>query len=216
MLLSVRCATGVPYLFDIGIGASGSEIILIADVFVARVANTAATVLLPIRVPSGSRISVRTASTTVSAIATVTIHLISGGFDRPVGRGLVTTYGANSATSSGTSVDPGATINTTGAWTQLTASTTVATRALALNFGNQGTALGMFWLFDVGVGASGSEQVLLPNLLASSTSAKDLDPSGYPPLPVNIPEGSRIAVRSQCNLSTAASRALDVVLYGVS
>lgn len=218
LMLHAKCSASIQFLFDIGVGPSGSETVLIADIHCSRLGLTGFEVAFPVRVPEGSRIAMRVASATASATVTALLYLISGGFDQPASRGLVRTYGATSGTSGGTSVDAGATANTKGAWTEIVLSTTDAHRGLMVVFGNQGIVTGVsgLFLFDIGVGASGSEQIIAANVHVVATNSKALDPYATPVLPVSIPAGSRIAVRSQSNSVSATGRLLDVLLYGVN
>lgn len=90
-----------------------------------------------------------------------------------------------------------ATPHTKGAWVQLVASTSEACNVLAVTFSNQATGTATQGLIDIGVGASGSEQVVISNSVggAGSTIANSLHTTYW--FPVSIPAGSRIAARHQ-------------------
>jgi hypothetical protein len=125
--------------------------------------------------------------------------------------------GAVPADSGGTEIDPGGTANVKGAWTQITASTAADLAALVMAVGHRGNGALRHeqLLFDVGVGAAGSEQVLVPDWVVSVSLSETLTPPWTPVLPVSVPAGSRLAVRSQCSDPDASDRLMDVVLYGV-
>ena len=66
---------------------------------------------------------------------------------------------------------------------------------------------------DIGVGAASSEQIAVPDLWITATDVEVIGPVYN--IPVQIPKGSRIALRSQCNTINGTDRLLDFVLYGV-
>lgn len=206
------------HLLDIGVGGSGSEQILIPDIHYSGVNVVPQITVYPVRIPEGSRIAARLASAASSNTTSLTAYLIGGGFDGASARSCVKTYGAVTADSGGTSVDPGATLHTKGAWSQITASTTAVTKGMIIDIGNQNNtvATAATWLFDIGVGGAGSEQVLIPNYRVSASVNETIQPAWSPVIPVDIPEGSRLAVRSQCNITDATDRLLDVVLHGIT
>jgi hypothetical protein len=130
----------------------------------------------------------------------------------------VTDYGTNTADSGAVSVDPGATINTKGSWTQIVASTTNPIRMLMVGIGNgaNATRTAYDWLLDIGIGGSGSEVVILADQhLEAHTSDDLMSPTFIGPFPCNIPAGTRIAARSQCSGNDAADRLCDVQIYGI-
>ena len=123
---------------------------------------------------------------------------------------------ASGAAVSGTLVDPGATANAKGAWTELAASTAFRWGALHMLTRHDPAVtktFGQQWVLDVGVGAAGSEVVVVPNLCVSGATYHIT--GGYPiwhgPIPVDIPAGSRVAVRAQTSTATAGQRDLEHV-----
>lgn len=142
---------------------------------------------------------------------------MSGGFPylgsicNPVAYG----YGTISTTSgfNGTTVNPSATANTKGSWVQITASTTaditfLEVMACLIN----GSSGNLCFLTDIGVGASGSEVVLVPNL---STSVSSNNTTGIDIIiPLNIPAGTRISARCQCDTASMALGYLQVGVKG--
>lgn len=205
-------------LADIGIGAAGSERIIVPDILNSAVFQSPPLYSFPVAIPTGARIAVRVASTSAGASCSTTVYVLSGGFSRSVGHSRIDAYGVDTTDSGGTSIDPGATINTKGAWVQITASTVATHKALAMSLGNQANTVATAtpWLFDIGVGGAGSEQIVLPNFRLQANAAEVLAPSFTQFFPVDIPEGTRLAVRSQCAINDATDRLLDVVLYGAN
>lgn len=210
------------YLLDIGIGAAGSEQVLFPDLLLSgRVVPTGGlpqkTLTLPLRIPAGSRIAIRQqSSTNTSSNVMIAVHLLPASWFGESAR-VVTAYGVNAADSGATSVDPGATANTKGAWSQISAATVRDHRGLLMAVGNQVNTVqtAAFFMYDIGVGAAGSEQVLVPNLHHYFAANETIAPA-YNYLPVRVPVGSRLAVRAQCSITDAVDRLSDVALYGFS
>ncbi len=118
----------------------------------------------------------------------------------------------------GTQFDPGAVANTKGAWAELDPSIANEIRMMMIALGqNDLTATSKaFYLVDIGVGAAGSEQVIIADYPVARDSSGDRpQPQLTPPIPVNIPAGSRLAVRAQCSLTTPNNRELEMIVYGV-
>ena len=209
------------FLVDLAVGAAASEQILIADLHsaVASSANTTpATVRFPVAIPAGSRLAARCQASTGGLTIRAHVLLLGGGFGQGVPGQIVDTYGASAADSGGTSVDPGGVANTKGAYSEITAATTRPLRALVLGLGNQENAAmsGGRWLFDIAIGAAGSEQVVIPNIMAAADGGLDTIYEGMlGPYPINLPAGVRLAVRSQSGITDATDRLLDAILYGV-
>lgn len=206
------------FLFDIGIGGAGSEVVLIADI--ARpVANMgligAFQVFIPVKIAKGSRLAFRCQCTTGAKYIRAGIILVAGGNSDNVGYTYVTTYGADTANTRGTSVDPGGSANAKGAYTQFSAAITRPAKALFLSIGNLNTARQFAeWFLDVAIGGAGSEQVLIPNLqFGCQVSGHDIIPSITPCIPISISAGTRIAIRAQCGITDATDRLIFPVVH---
>ena len=133
--------------------------------------------------------------------------------------GLVTPYGADTSDSGGMAVDPGGTVDTKGAYSELAASTTYPIKQLMLVIGGRGntTQLTQRVLIDVAIGGAGSEQIVFPDIGYGANVGTDLGiPLVVGPYPVDIPAGTRLAVRAQSSINNATDRLFDACLYGVS
>jgi hypothetical protein len=96
-------------------------------------------------------------------------------------------------------VTAGATAHTKGAWTELIASTPYDAYGIWIGIdGVHTSAAATNYLVDIGVGPSGSERVIIPNLnvWGADATAAGLNPHQFW-FPVYIPAGSRISARSQ-------------------
>lgn len=222
LLIQIRkSAAGVDYLVDIGIGGSGSEVVLIPNI---RGDGTTSAhcrispIIWPVGVPAGTRISARCAASTLSSTCRVQVVPIAGGFAGGPPLSRVTDYGTNAADSGSVSVDSGGTTaHTKGAYSQITGSTTNPAKALVIMLGQNTDAnrSEADWLMDIAIGGSGSEQIVIPDLhLESSTNDDAVIPGAYGPIPCNIPAGTRLAVRAQSSI-IVADRLFDVTLYGI-
>lgn len=222
VMLSNFVAGGTELGVDIAVGGAGSEQVIISNIMLQDDHATIVNPYFPVNVPAGSRISARCQSTNASDTCNVGVVVFDGEFTCAEGY-TVDNYGFLTASSHGTVVDPGATANTKGAWAQLTASTTADIHGLLIGIdsagvtGSVGTRNTM--LLDIGIGASGSEQVLIPNLILihqqNAGAINSTWPDYFQMIPVQIPSGTRIAARCQSGLNTATQRTIGVSVYGV-
>lgn len=215
--------SGAQYLVDIGVGTAGSEEVVISNIYCNTHAGDVALTHLffPIDIPVGTRLAVRHQCSTTNASAPLTTGLVlfGGGFTMMPGLSHWASWGAITASSQGTQVDPGGTANTKGSWVEFQSSTPRHVRALVFAVHKDGsTSAQPRWWVDVGVGASGSEVTIVPNLpfhAAASAGRQPTMPSSIT-VPVNIPPGTRVALRAQCNVNAANSREIRTVLFGGS
>ncbi len=214
-------STLAEYLMDIGVGATGSEQVIISDIYFGPTYNTIRTsgvYLFPVCIPKGSQISARVQASTKDSTVNFQLMLIGAGFSN-ISCSKVDTYGADTSDSGGTSIDPGASANTKGAWVEITSGCLRPILGLSIAIGNQlNTARTTgAWLLDIGVGAAGSETVIIPDLglIASGTSDR-VSPYVFPFIPLSIPVGTRISARAQSTITDATDRTFDIILYGIS
>jgi hypothetical protein len=203
-------------LLDVGVGASGSEVVVIPDLQWSGVSQAVyrhpvRTPFLPVYIPAGSRIAVRAQSNKTSDIWQGAMMLHGQSWLSPVSFNRCKAYGIDSANSRGTNVNGGGN-DTKGSWSEITSSTTYRTRGLILGWGGGGTDFASQyneWKFDLAVGASGSETVVFPDIQYTAGGLV----SGYGPAHVttfsalflcDIPAGTRLAVRFQAEVSATA------------
>ncbi len=126
------------------------------------------------------------------------------GWSDTTGGGEVETGGAVTAASDGTSVTSG-TADVKGAWAEMIASTARHTDWLQLQF-RVNVSTNSDYLIDIGVGGAGVEEVIIPNIYRGS--AKSWGTVSII-IPVQIPAGTRVAVRCQ---SSGASKLLNITI----
>jgi hypothetical protein len=218
-------ATDTSTLLDIGLGASGSEVVVVSNLPVGY-SITGGGFDLPIRVPTGTRVAVRVQSARASQTAAFRLVPWTGeGVAGSRTYQTATTYGANTATSRGVTVTASAgTINTFGAWTSIVAATSAPIRAMVVGIqGNGDTDLAASaWRLEIGYGGAGSEQAIATlGAIASSSEAMSSTPGSLHTVPtdvpftVSIPEGARLVARLMTATSTTTNPAVDVAVIGL-
>lgn len=208
-------------LFDIGIGAAASEVVICPNIYVYGPGGVA-NVFIPINIPAGTRIAARLQSTITSASSWVNVTGIRGGFWGPqAGGGLIHSFGGNLATSGGTVLDAGAAANTFPAlpMTQLVAATTKDIVAIMpiVSYNPAATVADAGFQYEIGVGASSSEVAILRQCFRVELEGTSGSNCGYPQFwfPCSIPAGSRISARVRSSVTGAATRIAQMVLLGL-
>lgn len=219
--LIIEAATntnGSVMLIDIAIGPSSSEVDVVQNLMVQGPKDLLC-IPLPIQIPAGVRLSARAQAGTASQVCFLKVTLIAAQVGMQPSGGVVDCYGANTGTSRGVSIDPGGSANTLGGWTQIVASTNRRARGFVLLIGGQGNTntLAGDWLYDVGIGAGGAEQVVLQYWHVNVRAAGNVHPQPHcsPFIPIPIGAGTRIAVRSQSTVIDATDRLHDVQIVCV-
>lgn len=204
---------------DIAVGANGSEQVILANLSIGGVVLTEGrSLFIPFSIPGTSRVTARVQSS-AAADAGNNIDIVFGsgsaGF-KPYR--ICDTYGWTSASTRGTAVDPGGTANTKGAYSQIVAATTRDHCGLAWMLDNQGdsTLSNASLLMDIAIGAGGSEQIIIPNIIMRMNTAGAVNPVSSGIIPIQIPAGTRLAVHAQSSVNTAAARGFGITLYGFS
>ena len=218
LLLTFGDSSSDDYLFDIGVGAAASEVVVVANIpWCRQLASSGIkeSAYIPFRIAAGARVSLRCQNTVGGGTASAGVTFLHAVPLSPCT--VATTYGAATADSGGTSVDPGSSANTKGAYSQITASTTGAIKWLLVGIGNQvnTTRTSANWLMDIATGGAGAEVVLIPNLNLQAGAGLDVMHPHYFSFPCDIPSGTRLAVRAQCSITDATDRLFDVILIGL-
>lgn len=206
-------------LVDIGVGAATAEVVMIPNLHIdATATNIAQSVTLPLSIPAGSRISARTQASVASAQSQIVVQLGASSMANPEEFGVVTDYGTNTATSGVTALDPGNPVNSYSTWVQLVAATTYPISWLSVSVAHNGAVLTAttYWSVDIGIGAGGSEQLVIPSISVMGTGGNDGPVPSFIGYPCSIPDGTRIAARPRASITTATERLIQVAVYGVS
>jgi hypothetical protein len=202
-------------LLDVGVGASGSEQVVVPNIAIGG-SLPFASWLFPLVVPSGSRIALRIQSAVASKNVTAGVMVMGGGMGLESGS-RATTYGAATATSIGTVLAAPTVVNTAeGAWTVISASTTNPMRWLVVGISAPNTATASIGnaLVDVGVGASLAESTVISDIAVAITGNEDVNHHRPLTFPVSIPAGSRLVARYR-GTSTSTASSPTVTLTGI-
>ena len=219
LTVSARRATTGTLMYEIGIGAGGSEEVIIEDTTLNQ--NQSAfvyghTMCFPIDIPKGSRISARVQS---GAAGASSMHVLlngwGSGFLNSAGVSRFLSIGSDPSITVGTLIDPGAVANTDGAWTEIEASTAADFKCAFMVIDPASTTLAdNHWKVDVGIGGSGSEVELVHDMYLSSEATTLETNMGVQYLPIQIPKGTRVAVRCLSGSTDINKRRLRVMLLG--
>lgn len=208
------------YLIDVAIGGAGSEVDIVSNLLCSSPSNNSEApfeVYIPLPIPAASRISCRCQSSDSSATPTVCGVLAKGGFYKAMRMSRATTYGANTADSGGVSIDPGGTINTKGAYSQLSAAITNPIRYAIICAGSQNNTVrtAMTHTVDIAYGGAGSETVIVPDInIRQVAVAYDGIQPAFTPRFFDLQAGQRLAARQAASGTDATDRLLDVVVIG--
>lgn len=193
---------------DIGIGAAGSEVVLLPDYYTSIATSKGAYV--PLRIPTGSRVAARYQRANAGDSVQVACHLITP--SPHVGRKLAQalSLGFNAGTSLGTAVSGSGVANTKGSWVQFSAALPFDVKAVMLCVeSSQG---GGDFLLDLGVGAGGSEVVCVPDIMYPNSV--NIETSDDFLIPIPIKAGQRFAVRAQCSGAANDDITLAMIVFG--
>lgn len=209
------------FLVDVAQGDGTNFSILVPDLHVPTSSgflySSGISPLLPLSVQQGVAIYARAASAPGSDNINISVRGGPGLWGAPGFSRAVALF--TPGTSRGVAIDPGATANTPGSWTQMTTGVSQRIGAVLLVLGTAGVttrAATMSWLVDIGIGASGSQQTLVSGLPASvATATAALWPAMFGPFACDIPASTAWWVRAQCSANTASTRTFDASLYGL-
>lgn len=222
VFLETLNSSGTNYAVDIGVGAAASEIAIVSNLFFAGQSSGFGRFMFPLTIPAGTRVVARVAGNGAPGGGlTCGFTAFSDSYQSAGSVSGIDTYGFNSATILGTAVDAGGSANTKGAYAQIISSTVADIAGIFVIFDNQnngsGSSNASTLLIDIAVGGAGSEVVIVPNIVLSVFLAGSAAIFGgfMPYMPVQIPAGSRIAMRCQSSTNTSPDRIIGCTVFGV-
>jgi hypothetical protein len=203
---------------DLGIGAAGSEKVILSDFMIPSDTSSTAgatTPILPISIKAGTRIAARGQAPGASETNQVCLSICDGSFTDMEGCSGVDGMGFDAVNTHGVQVTSGA-ANTKGSYSEIIASTTRDYVGLFLGMGPKDgatTLASLITFVDIAIGAAGSEIIILPNIwLARVSQVGIYSGAGIHFYPVSIPAGTRLALRFS---ALAAAVVAGFQLYGV-
>lgn len=206
-ILQVTGVSTIRGRLDIASNIAADEII-VQDLFfdnASGIANEGFKIPIPVAVPSGAQLKARLQANVGSATCRVSIIGYTGSAELPKGyRALLSatdftnTDPANSVTPSGT---------TLSAWGTVAASSQARFAGLYFSAATGGTTSGRTataLTYNIGIGASGSEIILISSIASQFTtngpSGAEVGPRG--PFKCDIPSGKRLAFQFQNNVTS--------------
>lgn len=214
-----RSGAAGDYVIDIGVDdGAGNTFVLVPDLYMSVLTTVERYVArLPLYVPKGAALKARVACSLASA-NTVGVYVTGGSAGWHGAPGFGKCFALYTPTSSsGPVVDAGATAVTKGAWTVLTSSSAARACAVLVAVGGAtltSTTTSPSFLFDVGIGATGSQYVWISDQPIRSTTTHLTQPRIHGPFFGDIPSGTQLQVRASCTSATAAERTFSVAAHG--
>lgn len=208
------------WILQVAIGPAGSEKDISGYIRLGVGGNTVAylfvyQIKLDVSIPAGTRISAKGQGVNSSTVQNIflTAHGIRrGDFSKDFSAPKYEGY-AGLADSGLVSIDPGGTADTKGGWSVLVESTSYNSCGFYVQFGGQSqdTRTTCNWAVDIGIGATGSEVVIIQDIYAAGRTEHDAVYPFYSHFfPISIPLGTKISARAACTLNTATVRLIDV------
>ena len=218
LYLDVLPNTNVNYLLDIGIGPAASEVVIISNMYFCR-AHVRSRMFfpIPIIIPKGSRVVARCQSSTANVTFYAVMYGYALGFKSAQSLSRCLTLGDDPSLSRGTLIDPGAVANTKGAWVPFSTSISFPVSHVIVSLGNNlnNVMSNCSWWLDIGIGAAGSEKVVVPDLYFLGATTENLFPDVFS-IPVSLPKGERLSMRASCTITNTIDRLFRATLHLLS
>lgn len=175
-------------------------------------------VYIPLALAAGAAVKIRTQCTTASAASTHQIHPAASGWLGQRTFARCETLGVNTSTTRGVVIATGTTANTKTTYSVI-GTTGFRWKAMMVIIGGQASnarTTSADFKFDLAVGATGSEQIVLPDarmLLANTTQVQGV-PRKHGPFPVDFPASTQLSMRTACSAASAVSFDFMVMGFG--
>lgn len=202
----------------LAVGGAGSEEIIVPDLLCRGVTGTVGTYYkysFPISIPAGVRISVACQSRTGGQVIDVNISRSINSLSQDPGLSIIDPIGSTRSTGRGIEVARNTTINTFGAWVEITASLANAIRGFVVCGMRSNTSWSNAVVtYEVGAGSAGNEEMIYEGGLIMTTSSEEGVGNVSPFRSVGIPAGTRISIRAQGDVNNT-DLDFDYIIYGV-
>lgn len=210
-------ATAHRELFDIGIGAFGSEVAIAENFYVyCRGIDKQYNFILPVIIPRGTRVVVRSQTSKNSWNSTAIAAAIPATFFSQA-FSVCHSYGANTASTYGTNVDPGGTANTYGSWVEFCSAAPITYKYIMMTIGGyscNGLDTATTWNLNIGVTGTPASNIILADYYLSGHNYFDVPaPYGLLQLPISIKKGDAIHLQTKCTTNNSLDRYIDFVLH---
>lgn len=207
-----------PHLVDIAIGPSGSEVVILPNLLFRSDNNyrIAGTYQFPITIPAGTRISARFQTQVAGATMYLSASLMQGGLfnSRPYSGVIALNANTSNSYLVGEFQTSLGSANTKSAWQEVNSGIPAGIRGLVVAVSNFCSTSSYQALQDVGIGPSGAEVVIVPDIASSIGTTAKMAAEVLPMIDVNVPAGTRVAIRGQVS-ATGSANYIALALYGV-
>jgi hypothetical protein len=211
----------VDYSLDFAVGTGGSQKVIFNNLVLPDTTVTSLGTIyqFPAVIPAGSAIWGATQCSGASAAGPRVSALISdGAFTNMEGAAGVDAVGFSTGSTKGTVItcSPGGVANTKGNYVQLTGSAARDYMGFCIALDSLGGTLPTdnSALFDIAVGGSGNEKIIVPNYFARFSASSFWSPVVSPFFAIPIPSGTAISARYQAT-TTTANASTNITLYGI-
>lgn len=218
---SVVGSSTLSFLMNIGIGPATEEVLIEGIHFAEDNTDTNHgfyTYEFPVSIAKGSRITAQCQSNSTDADSVnILAEFIVGSFESSPGYGGIVSYGVNSSTSNGTTVDPGTSANTLGAWAELVdPCEELKGFTLSMGFNARTSISTNSTIFEIGIGATGTsgDEVVIAAGMSMNKGTFESASADTCFRNVSIPDGARLVVRSQCSDGNAGLNLSSIVFHG--
>jgi hypothetical protein len=199
-----NCGRG---FIDIGIGPSGSEVVIAPDLWFVGSAgpNASITYTLPVAIPAGTRIAARCNGPIGNATYYLNLILLDSNFMAdPSGSNRMKAFTADAANGRGVAQASGG-FNSKGSWVTLGTTDEKAKGFMVVHTPQAWFGVDMSMLIDIGIGAAGSEQILVADNHCIGYASSGWSPMIFGPFWIPLPSGTRVSLRKAQNYNGSAT-----------
>lgn len=185
-------------IYDIGVGAPGSEKVIVSNLY-AGTTSQPNTWAFPLSIPSGTPVSARSQALNATVTSTIRFTGFDGSITSLEGIAGADGLGITTSNTTSTTLTANASANTKAtSYTTIVASTARDYLGLVVNLQPSQTTASLNYLVDIAIGAASSEINIIPNCFLSNNTATAAMKKHFI-IPIPIPSGTRISGRCQCS-----------------
>lgn len=196
---------------------SGTAGIFLPNLLISAPSTICDQMFFPVFVPAGSEIWIRgQASLSNRGVLASFMTVAPDSLNIMPVFNRCTDYGVDLDNSGGTLIDPSGSANTWSAWREMVASTSYPIEQMAMLVGDLSNSImaSGFYLVQIGVGSAGNEVPIFTATMFSNINDDTFAPRYISPILVSLPEGVRLSVRGQTQITDATDRLMSVSVYG--
>lgn len=206
-LIRTTAPTGDRFTVNLGVGASGSEVIIAEDMLFAigSTVDTTQAIVLPLKLPAGQRLAIQVSRVTSTANTTFRVEWITNPWLLPVSGSRIATYGFDLTAQLGTLLTSG-TSAAFGTSVQVTSSTPRRARGMAITGWGVNNGVTLQGLVQCVIGTTTNPVGPVFAAKANTTTAFMNEVAVPRFVPCDIPSGTDLRLRLWNNAATASER----------